>query len=141
MGQDTLHVYIDGASRGNPGPAGVGVVLESEGGDFVGEDYRFIGKATNNTAEYRALLIALEKVRDLGYAKVRIYTDSQLLVRHLNGDYRVRSPSLRNLYQRVIHLRRSFDSFSIQHLERGYNKRADLLANRAINEALREFSR
>lgn len=132
-----LRIYIDGASRGNPGPAGIGVVMESEDGSLIWEDYCYIGKATNNVAEYRALLFALEKVIELGYARVQIYTDSELLVKQLNGEYRVKSPRIRTLFKRVLELRQTIDGLRIQHMDRKRNRRADFLANRAIDEALK----
>ncbi len=135
--QGLLRIYIDGASRGNPGPSGIGVVMESEDGGLIREDYLYIGKATNNVAEYRALLFALEKARELGYNRVQIYTDSELLVKQLNGQYRVKSPRIRTLFKRVLELGQTINGLWIQHMERERNKRADFLANRAIDEALK----
>ena len=111
--------------------------MESEDGGLIREDYLYIGKATNNVAEYRALLFALEKARELGYNRVQIYTDSELLVKQLNGQYRVKSPRIRTLFKRVLELGQTINGLWIQHMERERNERADFLANRAIDEALK----
>ncbi len=131
-----LILHIDGAARGNPGPAGIGVVLRDEAGSVQEEHEAYIGKATNNVAEYNALLFGLRKAKALGYAAVKVYSDSELLVRQIRGEYRVKNPQLRELYDQVQHLVRAFEAFEIGHVRRGMNTRADLLANRAIEAAL-----
>ncbi|MFQ5959808.1 MAG: ribonuclease HI family protein [Candidatus Methylomirabilales bacterium] len=134
----SLIVHIDGAARGNPGPAGIGVVLWDEAGAIREEHQAYIGKATNNMAEYEALLFGLRKARELGYTAVKVFSDSELLVRQIRGEYRVKHPRLRKFYDQVDHLVRSFDAFEIDHVRRGMNTRADLLANRAIEAFLSE---
>lgn len=134
----SLILHIDGAARGNPGPAGIGVVLWDEAGAIREEHQAYIGKATNNMAEYEALLFGLRKARELGYTAVKVFSDSELLVRQIRGEYRVKHPRLRQFYDQVQHLVRSFDAFEIDHVRRGMNTRADLLANRAIEVFLNE---
>lgn len=132
----SLILHIDGAARGNPGPAGIGVVIGDEAGSFRDEHQAFIGEATNNVAEYEALLFGLRKARELGHATVKIFSDSELLVRQVQGRYRVKNPRLRKFYDEAQDLLRSFDGFEIAHVDRGMNSRADLLANQAIDAAL-----
>jgi ribonuclease HI len=134
----SLILHIDGAARGNPGPAGIGVVLWDEAGAIREEHQAYIGKATNNMAEYEALLFGLRKARELGYSAVKVFSDSELLVRQIRGEYRVKHPRLRQFYDQVQHLVRSFETFEINHVGRETNTRADLLANRAIDAVLSE---
>jgi ribonuclease HI len=130
-------IHIDGAARGNPGPAGLGVVLYGPDGQTLERLCRYIGEATNNVAEYRALLLALERAEALGLAEVEIYSDSELLVRQIQGRYRVHHPGLRPLFaearERMGRLRR----VTIQHVRREANAEADALANRGIDDAAR----
>ncbi|NPV30250.1 MAG: ribonuclease HI family protein [Firmicutes bacterium] len=127
--------YIDGASRGNPGRAGAGVVVCNEAGQIIKERKEYLGKATNNVAEYRALLLALQEALAQGATQVEVYTDSELLARQWNGEYRVRSPHLAPLVQQARSLSRAFSSCKLSHIPRTQNRRADLLANRAIDES------
>jgi ribonuclease HI len=124
----------DGAARGNPGPAGIGWMIEA-GGESIAEGRRFLGTATNNVAEYEAAIDAVEKAREMGLRGIRLELDSELVVRQLTGDYRVRDPKLLVLHD---HLRRLFGTFanvSVGHVPRTENRRADELANLAIDEA------
>jgi len=132
-----LRVYTDGAARGNPGPAGAGAHLEDLDGAKVAEEFRYLGEATNNVAEYEALLLGLECARELGASSVEVRADSELVVRQLRGEYRVRNPGLQKLYARVLVLARNFDSVEYTHVRREQNRLADRLANRAIDEARR----
>ncbi len=128
-----IRIYTDGASSGNPGPSGIGVVIEFDGRTV--EISRSIGKGTNNVAEYRALIAGLEKARELsgGSPKdVEIFSDSELLVRQLNGIYRVKDLNLRRLWEKVNELLKGFRSYRIIHISREENMRADELAKRAI---------
>ncbi|MGH7382011.1 MAG: ribonuclease HI family protein [Candidatus Methylomirabilales bacterium] len=134
----SLVLHIDGAARGNPGPAGIGVVMRDEAGDFREEHQAYIGEATNNVAEYEALIFGLRKARELGYAAIKVFSDSELLVRQIRGEYRVKHPRLRKFYDQVQSLLRSFDAVEIAHVRRGMNAQADLLANRAIEAVLRD---
>jgi ribonuclease HI len=134
----SLILHIDGAARGNPGPAGIGVILWDEAGAIREEHQAYIGKATNNMAEYEALLFGLRKARELGYTAVKVFSDSELLVRQIRGEYRVKNPRLREFHDQVQHLVRSFETFEVNHVGREMNTRADLLANRAIDAVLSE---
>lgn len=133
----SLTIYVDGASRGNPGPAGIGVLIEDEEG-LRREHLAYIGEATNNVAEYRALLLALRKAKGLRPRKVMVFSDSELLVRQLRGEYRVKSPELQKLHRLSLSLLASFPFFQIEHIGREQNRRADELANLAIDRALRK---
>ena len=139
--QEKVRIHIDGASRGNPGPAGVGVVIIGPDGDVVERLHRGIGEATNNVAEYRALLLGLERAQALDYADVDVYSDSELLVRQLQGRYLVKNPALKKLYEQAKERIGRCQSFSIQHVPREQNAEADALANRGIDEADRRSPR
>ncbi len=132
-GVGEIIIYSDGASRGNPGPAGIGAVLLDEGSQVVAEISRGIGIATNNEAEYLALAEALERAKELGAQRVRVYVDSELVARQLTGKYAVRSSRLMPLVARVQRLRRAFESCPVTHVRRRMNARADELANRGID--------
>jgi len=127
-------VAIDGASRGNPGPAAIGVAVLRDGRP-VREIAEVIGVATNNVAEYRAFLRALAEAAALGARSVRVQSDSELLVRQLSGQYRVRSAQLLPLHRMALARRREFDEVSVVHVPREQNRAADALANRALDEA------
>ncbi|MCB1183681.1 ribonuclease HI family protein [bacterium] len=130
-----LEVHTDGASRGNPGPAAIGVVFQLKGGEKVAELREAIGRATNNVAEYRAIVAALEHCARWGVKRVHVKMDSELIVRQLNGSYRVKSPDLRPLYQQVVFLAKNFNDFRVNHVRRADNAHADALANRALDDA------
>ncbi|MGE5248268.1 MAG: ribonuclease HI family protein [Verrucomicrobiota bacterium] len=127
-------VRVDGASRGNPGPAGIGAVLEFGDGRDPVEMNAYIGETTNNVAEYRALLLALEEAGRHAPDSLTVYSDSELLVRQLKGDYKVKAEHLRPLYQEACRRLRAFPAVRILHVGREENRRADLLANRAIDQ-------
>lgn len=124
--------WIDGASRGNPGEAGFGVLFQADDRDT--ELKGFLGRTTNNVAEYAALVAALTMALRSGCQELRLYSDSQLLVRQLNGAYRVKAPHLVPIFLKVMALRRQIPRFSIEHVRREQNRDADALANRAIDE-------
>ncbi|MBI2460480.1 MAG: ribonuclease HI family protein [Candidatus Rokubacteria bacterium] len=126
-----LTIYIDGSVLGNPGPGAIGVVVLNGAGQVVEAWGEAIGEVTNNQAEYRALLAALEKARRLGAAEVTIRSDSQLLVRQFSGEYRVKDAKLRPLHARARALAGRFRSFRLEHIPREENRAADRLANRA----------
>ena len=132
--------YIDGGSRGNPGPAGYGVRIEDERGALVDELRGFIGISTNNTAEYHGLIAALRYAGDRGHRAVRIRSDSELVVKQMRGEYRVKHPGLRILYQRARELLQCLDRVVFEHVPREENTGADRLANVAIDEATRAAS-
>lgn len=126
-----LTIYIDGSVLGNPGPGAIGVVVLNGAGQVVEAWGEAIGEVTNNQAEYRALLAALEKARRLGAAEVIVRSDSQLLVRQFSGEYRVKDAKLRPLHARARALAGRFRSFRLEHIPREENRAADRLANRA----------
>ena len=132
-GAPELTVCFDGASRGNPGKAAIGIVVLQDGVP-VREIGEAIGEATNNVAEYRALLRGLEEAAALGARRVQILSDSELVVRQLSGRYRVRSPALAALHRDALTRMRRFDRVSIRHVPRAENRGADALANRALDE-------
>ncbi len=133
-----LRIHVDGAARGNPGPAGAGAVLAGSGGRRRSEVCAFLGEATNNVAEYCALILALQRALRLGCGRVEVSTDSELLARQVNGEYRVRDKQLQWLHALVEHLRGEFEEFRIRHVPREENRAADRLANRAVAEWLRK---
>jgi len=132
-GARILEIFTDGASRGNPGPASVGVVFRQKGGPDLAEHCETIGKATNNVAEYQAVVSALEHIRRWKVKKVHLFMDSELIARQLSGAYRVKSPDLRPLFQQVVFLSRDLAEFKIHHIKRAQNAQADALANKALD--------
>ena len=128
-------VYVDGASRGNPGDAAVGVSLCDERGTELATVSKAIGPATNNEAEYTALIEALRLCQSRKIREVDVRADSELIVRQMNGEYRVREPKLIPLAEEARRLARSFERFSIVHVRREKNSRADELANQALDSA------
>lgn len=127
--------YSDGASRGNPGPAAVGIVLLDRDGSELWSEGRRIGRATNNVAEYRGAIAALEKARELGLDELELRMDSELVVKQLNGEYRVKDPSLALLKHDVDALLDAFRSVRIRHVRREENRDTDRLANEALDAA------
>jgi ribonuclease HI len=131
---NVIVAYIDGGARGNPGPAGYGVRVESEHGDLIEEFHGFLGSATNNIAEYNGLLAALRYAQQHGHLHVRIKSDSELLVKQMRGEYRVKHPGLQPLYQQAQTLTRTLERVAFEHVRREQNKHADRLANLAMDE-------
>ena len=129
---DSATMYIDGAARGNPGPAAYAVVLTRPGEQIV-EEANAIGNATNNVAEYRALLEGLELAAELGVKKLAVFSDSELLVKQMNGEYRVKNPELLELYQEAKRLAARFEKITLSHVRREQNKRADQIGNEALD--------
>jgi len=127
-----LVIHTDGASRGNPGRAAIGAILRDEKGALGATISKSIGKTTNNQAEYRAVIAALEKAASLGVENVELNSDSELIVRQIKGQYRVKKDTLRPLYENVMQLKSRFASFKIKHVPRERNKEADKLANAAL---------
>lgn len=132
-GGGRAYVYFDGASRGNPGPAAVGWVLVTDDG-IVSEGSKRIGRATNNRAEYEALIRALEVARDYGFDDLRVRGDSELVVRQVRGEWDANDPALRERRVRAHELLDSFDDWSLEHVPRSVNDRADALANEALDD-------
>jgi probable phosphoglycerate mutase len=136
MGGESLRVVVevDGGARGNPGPAGAGIViLDAADGAPLHEAGIFIGPATNNVAEYRGLLAGLEAAARLGADEAHVVSDSQLLVRQMTGEYRVRNAGLQPLHARAQELASQFARCTFRHVRREENTRADALANQAMN--------
>ncbi|HEX9445861.1 MAG TPA: ribonuclease HI family protein [Candidatus Binatia bacterium] len=134
-------LMVDGASRGNPGEAGSGAVIYDDAGRTVRELTRYLGRVTNNVAEYEGLLMGLEEALKLGVKRLRVQSDSELLVRQLNGVYRVKHENLIPLHRRARELLRRLDSHRIMHVRRELNKVADRLANQAIDDAHQKGSK
>jgi ribonuclease HI len=128
-----LLLETDGAARGNPGLAGAGVIIKDESGKTLETIGKFLGIATNNQAEYRALIAGLEAVRRYAPESVTVHSDSELMVKQLNGQYRVRHPEIIPLYQQAVELATTFPRFSIVHVPREKNPGADRVANVAID--------
>ena len=133
-------LMVDGAARGNPGEAGCGAVIADENGVVVKELSRYLGRTTNNVAEYEGLLMGLEALLKLGQKHIVVQSDSQLLVRQLNGEYRVRDEKLKVLFAQAMRLLHQFGSYRILHVRREMNKLADRLANRGIDHAIKPTS-
>ncbi|MEK7678627.1 MAG: ribonuclease HI family protein [Deltaproteobacteria bacterium] len=132
-GKSRYDIYVDGASRGNPGKAGAGAVIKDSSGGIVKELKKFLGVATNNSAEYRAFIMAIEEALSLKATDIRVYSDSELLVRQLNGQYKVKSPELRELYLKAVELLSGIQRYTVTHIPREQNPLADSLANQAID--------
>ncbi len=132
-----ITAYTDGGSRGNPGPAGYGVLLQGEDGAMVAELSEFLGIHSNNVAEYSALLGALEYALAHGHSHLRVISDSELMVKQIRGQYSVKSPDLRPLYEEARRRIAQLDGFEIQHVLRGKNKKADQLANDAMDRGMK----
>jgi len=126
-------IYADGASRGNPGPAAIGATIKDKRGKLITFISQRIGRATNNQAEYRAIIAALEEAIRLGAKQVDIKTDSELVVKQINGEYRVKKATLKPLYQQAKQLQGLLGGFTITHILRQQNIEADKLANKALD--------
>lgn len=130
-----VRVFSDGASRGNPGPSGAGAVLvDGETGEEFERLKRFLGSQTNNVAEYEAALLGLARAKELGIPEVELVADSQLLIRQLGGQYQVKHPNIRPLYEQAVRLLKGFAKVRLVHVPRELNKAADEMSNRAIDE-------
>ena len=130
-----LTVHVDGGARGNPGPAAVAAVISGDDGVVIEERRERIGEATNNVAEYRALLLGIERARELGAKEVELVGDSELIVRQVRGEYKVKDAGLRPLHARVREALTSFEDWSIRHVRREENAEADQLVNEALDAA------
>jgi ribonuclease HI len=127
-----LVLRTDGGSRGNPGPAGAGFVIERDG-EIICRGGRFLGSQTNNVAEYEALIWGLENVAAIGSSEVVVYADSELLVKQINGTYRVKNEGLRPLFRRAVVLLKGFSRTTVEHVRREQNADADAMANEAMD--------
>jgi ribonuclease HI len=125
---------VDGAARGNPGPAAYGVLIRDGRGEVVAQLKKYIGRMTNNVAEYYGLIAALDYAQSHGVKALRVESDSELMVKQMRGLYKVKSEDLRPLYERAAKMARGFESFRIEHVYREQNREADALANQALDE-------
>ncbi len=132
-----LAAFTDGASRGNPGQAGIGVIIYNDKNEAIRELSEYIGQTTNNVAEYTAAIRALETGLELGGVEITIYTDSELLTKQILGQYKVKNEGLIPLYRQIMNLKGEYDSFQIVHVAREKNKVADKLANQGIDKHLK----
>ncbi len=127
-------IHTDGGARGNPGPAGIGVVIADEEGNILKEVSEYIGETTNNQAEYKALIAGLEQAQELGATEVAIFMDSELIVKQVKQEYKVKNADLAPLFVQVWNALQSFKAYTITHVERAKNKRADALVNEALDK-------
>jgi len=140
-GADDLVIHCDGASRGNPGPAGAGAWITTPDGTTVAEIAEGLGETTNNVAEYTAAILGLERAAELGARRVLLRSDSQLLINQLTGQYRVKTPHLLPLHRRLRQLAAGFDKVTFEHVPRGANVEADRLANEGVDAWLADGRR
>ena len=132
-----LVVHVDGGSRGNPGPAAAAAVVSSPDGDVLDEAAVTLGETTNNVAEYRGLLLGLERARELGASEVEVVNDSELVARQVNGEYKVKSPDMVELHAQARRALDGFEAWSIRSVPRAQNAAADALVNRALRRVSR----
>ncbi len=130
----TWTIYTDGAAKGNPGPAGAGWVVIDSKGKTVLENKKYLGELTNNQAEYGALLLALEDAVKVGANKLLLCADSELMVRQLKGEYKVKNDGLKPLFQKAVLTLSKFESYTLKYIPREQNSKADRLANEAIED-------
>lgn len=135
MQYNKLTIFTDGGARGNPGPAGIGAVILDEKGSAVAEISEYIGETTNNQAEYKALIAALFKAKELGGQELEVFLDSELVVKQLNREYRVKDQGLAPLFVQVYNLSLGFKKIVFKHIRREKNKEADKLVNQALDKA------
>lgn len=128
-----LVVNVDGGARGNPGPAAIAAVVQDAEGEVLAEHGERIGRATNNVAEYRALLLGIERAAALGANELELVGDSELVVKQVKGEYKVKDATMRELYGQVREALRGFDAWSIRHVRREHNAEADRLVNEALD--------
>jgi ribonuclease HI len=130
-----LVVHVDGGARGNPGPAAAAAVVSTPEGDVLDEAQQTLGVATNNVAEYRGLLLGLERARELGATEVEVVNDSELVARQVNGQYKVKHPDMKPLHGQAIAALQGFDRWKVRSVPRAQNAAADALVNAALDAA------
>ena len=128
-------MHVDGGARGNPGPAAAAAVAATPDGQPLGESSAYIGEATNNVAEYRAVLLGLELARELGAHAVEVVNDSELVARQIGGEYKVKNPGLKPLFEETMRALRTFDRWAVRNVRREHNERADELVNEELDRA------
>lgn len=129
-----IKIFTDGGARGNPGPAGCGVVMFDEQDQQVGAYKKYLGETTNNVAEYSGVVLAMQEAQKLGAQELDFYLDSELVVKQLNREYKVKNPELAKLFVKIFNLQQSFKEVKYSHVPREMNKLADKLANEAMDE-------
>ena len=134
----TLHLFSDGGSRGNPGPAAIGAVLQQPDGTHLAGFKDYLGEATNNQAEYRALLLGIQKAKEYGAHTLHCFLDSELVVKQLRREYKIKDPNLSQLFIKIWNISQGFEKIDFTHIPREKNKEADLLVNQALDEALKK---
>jgi ribonuclease HI len=130
-----LVVHVDGGARGNPGPAAAAAVVSTPEGDVLDEAHELLGRATNNVAEYRGLLLGVDRARALGATEVEVVNDSELVAKQLNGVYRVKHPDMKPLYAQALAALAPFERWTVRSVPRAQNARADALVNAALDAA------
>jgi len=133
MQEKLLIIYTDGGARGNPGPAGIGVAIYNQKKELLAEHSDFLGIATNNQAEYQAVILALKRAKDLEAEEINFFLDSELVVKQLRGEYKVKNQELASLYLEIHNLSTNFKKITYTHVRRELNKEADRLANEAMD--------
>ena len=128
-----LYIYVGGASRGNPGPAGVGVVIYDEKMQRLKEFNKYLGMTTNNIAEYYAVIYGLQEALIIRGDEIELNLDSELVSRQITGDFKVKNANIKLLFEQILHLMKGFKKIAVKNVKRENNKEADRLANRAIN--------
>jgi len=136
MKYEKLKLFTDGGARGNPGPAGIGAIILNEAGKVVAEVSEYIGEATNNQAEYKALIAGLVKAKELGVLELEVFLDSELVVKQLNREYRVKDKDLAPLFLEVYNISLGFKKIVFKHIRREKNELADKLVNLALDKAI-----
>lgn len=136
MTHEELTLYTDGGSRGNPGPAALGVVLKDTSGETVDEYGEYLGEMTNNQAEYRALLSGIRKALKLGAKRLKVYMDSELIVKQMTGAYRVKDKELAKIYLLIHNELIQLKKYEFHHVRREFNKEADAMVNEALDRHL-----
>ena len=132
---EKLKIFTDGGARGNPGPAGIGAVIFDEKGNVIAEISEYIGETTNNQAEYKALIAGLIKAKELGARELEVFLDSELVVKQLNREYRVKDKDLASLFMQVYNISLGFKKIIFKHIFREKNELADKLVNQALDKA------
>jgi ribonuclease HI len=130
-----LVVHVDGGARGNPGPAAAAAVISTPEGEVLDEAHELLGVASNNVAEYRGLLLGLQRARDLGADEVEVVNDSELVAKQVNGVYKVKHPDMRPLHARAVEALRGFERWTVRSVPRAENAAADALVNQALDAA------
>ena len=129
-----LTIFTDGGARGNPGPAASAAVLKNQAGEIVATTSRYLGETTNNQAEYTAIILGLEKAKELGATEIDLFMDSELATKQLNGQYKVKNPEIAKRFMEVKNLLHSFDRVKFSHVRREKNKESDALVNKVLDE-------